>query len=218
MDYTKRFDDVAEELRPLAEAVAAAETQHAAIRDRLQNAEREVARLDKALEAHRRRAVSQLGGSSDAFAKFQSRLRRLSREHAVAAETVAALTTDVAPRAEGELAAARGELAAELKTVAGAAHRDAETAIHELLSEVLDMRDDYLAAAEALFASHPSAWGSGGRPRVKPARLPPLAVLERARRGAQAGPDPDNRGRQTAESTDGGPGDSQAVPAEKSAD
>ncbi len=219
MDYTKRFDDVAEELRPLAEAVAAAETQHAAIRDRLQNAEREVARLDKALEAHRRRGVERLAGSTDDVQRFEGRHRRLSRERESAASTVALLKSDTLPRAAATLASARGELAAALKALAAGAHRDAETAIHELLSQALDERDSFQVAVEALFAEYAAAWGGGGgRPRSKSVRLPPLAALERVRRQVQAPPGPDNRGLRAAESTDAAEGDSQGLPAEKSAD
>jgi len=147
-------------LRPLADLVTKLTKQLAHLRHRLETERGNAEKRATDLESLKAASASYL--TQNDFGKFRTRLKRITEDLAAARESVALFETDLLPRTERGLQAAREKLAQTFAGTVAAAKSDCEARMTDLLSAVVAEHDAFLDAISDLGKTYNTVYQGKG--------------------------------------------------------
>jgi len=155
MNYLDTLKTEAEqEIRPLADVVARREKELAAVMDRIKYETENVERAEAVLAAHKQTASVKIASATSGWREWENRLGRLKGDIASARAALEVLKSEVRPAAERDLATAKDAVQCALIDLVKSHLPEVEKEMAALIGNVLAERDEFMAAADFIFAEY----------------------------------------------------------------
>ena len=155
MDYYATFKtEAAKTIKPLADSVRRLEKELERLRAQLTKEQGNAASFKQRLDTLKSLAGEKLTAGQNAYEKYRRDHRRLAGELGTSQAMVESFTDELIPAKERELSEARNKVQAALGDLAVAKRPVCEDCMAELLGQVLDERDSFVAAFDSLFGEY----------------------------------------------------------------